>query len=340
MARILCSLSGIEYKTQLFQFYSCAQESHHPIFDLSVQKLTQIYTDSYIEDKLLPDESYLLYLSLWRATNLIDFRVAAQRTIHTPAIIATTIHSLIQMVTRIDTWGSEKISTILQLPSYVVNTETRDLSSCSDWLAIWQANYSDYQQGYKTTTMVAKISALEALLEANIKNRLKDISSYSTQLANWAEAAGSFPTYTVLDQNDIPVAMNEYWKRIIKLATKGESIYSVPDIDLTDLIEHCEETIPHGTIQAATLMALLRSAQKKRTALQTLGDIDLDVTFKILRPDAGVEEANMLALILSAPKQEPKESDYPNKLAYVRAKMKWGQAETYYRDHPEERPAP
>lgn len=327
MARILCSLSGIEYKTQLFQFYSCAQESYHPIFDLSSEKLVEIYSSFYIDDRLTPEESYLLYLALWRSTNLVDFRIPARRDATTAATIANTIHSLCEMAGRISTLGHERVSTVLCLPSFVVNSETRDLSSCPDWLAIWQANYKDYQTGYKTSTAVAKISAMEALLESNIKNKLKDISSYAGQLANWAEAAGAFPSY-----------ISAEWKNIIRMAAKGEAIYSVSELDLADLIEHCEENIPHGNIQAYTLMALLDSARKRRGALQTLGDMDIDVTYKILRADAGVEEANMLALILSAPKTEPIEAGYPNKLAYVRAKMKYQQAQAYYKDHPDERP--
>jgi hypothetical protein len=269
---------------------------------------------------------------------MVDFRSAAQRTEKTASIIANTIHSLVQMSQRIHAVSANRAAEILSLPRFIITVETRDLAPCSDWFRIWQANWADYQTGYRTSTALEKLSRMEEALERNIKNKLKDISAYASQLAVWAEQAGAFPTYNVLDENDETIGMNEYWKRIIKFCARGDSIYSVPDQDLIDLIEHCEETIAHGNIQAATLMALLRSARDRKGTLATLGDIDINTTYKILKPTDGVEEANMLAMILSAPRTEPKEREYPNRLAYVRAKMKYAQAVQYYAEHPTEHP--
>lgn len=338
MARILCSISGLEYKTQHFPYYACANESHHPVFDIPAHKLPGIYESSYLSGTLSSEENYLLYLALFRSTGMVDFRLAATRTDKTPGIIANSIHSLVQMQTRILAIGSSRMAEVLSLPRFIITVETRDLTPCPDWLRVWQDNYTDYQTGYRTSTALEKLTRMEESLERSIKSKLKDVSGYAYQLANWAEQAGSFPTYEVLDQDDTVIHMNDYWKRIIKFCAKGDSIYSVPDQDLIDLIEHCEETIAHGNIQAATLMALLRSARDKKGTLATLGDIDLTRTFKILKPGDGVEEANMLALILSAPKELPLEKAYPNKLAYVRAKLKYQQAQEYYKEHPSEHP--
>ena len=338
MARILCSISGLEYKAQYFPYYACANESHHPVFDIPAHKLPGIYETSYLSGTLSSEENYLLYLALFRSTGMVDFRLAATRTDKTPGIIANSIHSLVQMQTRISEIGANRMAEVLLLPRFIITVETRDLTPCPDWLRTWQDNYADYRQGYRTSTALEKLTRIEESLERSIKSKLKDVSSYAAQLANWAEQAGSFPTVTALDENNIPIPLSEYWKRIIKFCAKGELIYSIPDDDLDKLTTYCEETIAHGNIQAATLMALLRSARDKKGTLATLGDIDLTRTFKILKPGDGVEEANMLALILSAPKELPLEKAYPNKLAYVRAKLKYQQAQEYYKEHPSEHP--
>ncbi len=51
--------------------------------------------------------------------------------------------------------------------------------------------------------------------------------------------------------------------------------------------------------------------------------------FRILNGDESVEDAAKLALIDSAPKTKPIESNYPNKLAFLKAKMNWNLAEDY-----------
>lgn len=338
MATILCALSGLEFKAQHMPIYLCANESYHPIFDLSHEKLLAMYESLYIEGKLSEEENYLYYLALFRSTELLDFRNAATRTNLTQSIIAHTINDLYLMVQRIHTLGIDKCRDILCLPRFIITIETKDLSCCKDWLKLWNANYQDYCTGYKTSTAIEKLSHLETLLERNIKTKLKDISSYAGMLADWASRAGSFPTYEVANERDLAESASSYWQRIIRACASKDNIFNINQFDLEDVIEHCEDNIEHGNIQAATLMALLRSAKDKKNSLATLGDIDLTATYKILKAEDGVEEANMLALILSAPKSAPVEREYPNKLAYIKAKMKYKQAQEYYAEHPTEHP--
>lgn len=340
MARIICAYSGLDIRVEHFPLYASASESCHPIFEFSSAKLIPFYESLYLEEKLTPDEKYLYYLALLKSSGFVDFRNPGIRTSHTQSIITNTIHDLVQMVQRIQLIGEERCISVLDIPRFIITIETRDLSCCKDWLRVWQDNYADYQQGYRTTTAIEKITRLESALERNIKNKLKDISSYASQLANWAEAAGNFPAYEVADENDLACPANEYWKRIIRWCATEDRMYRINSYDLADLTEFCEENIDHGNIQAHTLMSLLRSATSKKYAISSLGVIDINSTktYKILKASDGVEEANMLALILSAPLSEPRESQYPNKLAYVRARMSWNTACEYYKEHPEEKP--
>ena len=333
MARILCSYSGIDLKIEHFPLYNISRESHHPIYDLETSKLLE-FTDKWVDNKLTLIDSYLLYTALFKSTGLVEFRVPAQRTEHTCSIVAQNMLSLIRMADRIDTLGIERCSEILNLPRFVISPDTKTLDNSKYWLEIWEANYKDYLTGYKTTTGVEAILRKEAKLERLIKDKQTDVSKYSALLADWAEQAAEFPTYDVLDENDKTIPMNKYWKRIISMCAKGEAIFHVPQIDLQDLIEHCEETIPHGSIHAHELMALLRSASVRKHQYLDLGDIDVTSTYRILDAEASVEDANTLALIDSAPKEPPQEKAYPNKISFLKARMKYDLAVAYYKEHP------
>jgi len=81
------------------------------------------------------------------------------------------------------------------------------------------------------------------------------------------------------------------------------------------------------------LFQLLRDGLQRKKNFLNLGDIDIGnpsaTTFRILDADASIEDANKLALIDSAPTELPIESNYPTKLAYLRAKMKYDMAIKY-----------
>lgn len=336
MAKVLCAISGIEYQCTHMQMYLTSRESHHPIFDIPTAKLLEI-TPRWLDGDLTHIENYLLYLALFRSTGLMEFRVPATICADTPSIVAQNMHTLAHMVEIISKSRSALESGRLILPSFVITPDTKDLTSSPDWIKIWQHAYSEYQDGYKTATLLERIERQETQLERLIKDRTKDISSYAGKLANWASDAAQFDKYAdydVLNEHNQIERMADYWKRIIIACAKGEAIWDFPEVDINDLVEHCEEHIFHGSIYAHTLMALLkRGAERKKNYLD-IGDIDLannsdGTTFRILDADASIEDANKLALIDSAPVTEPKESEYPNKLAFIRAKLKWRMAEEY-----------
>lgn len=338
MARVLCSLSGIDFKVQHMMIYNTQQQSHHPIFDLTTPHLLDLF-DSYSEGKMEPIENYLYYVALLHTTQRVNFRVATRMIPETQSIIANTMHSLIRMVTRINTIGTANIeSRAIDLPQFVITPDTCTLENSKHWLAIWEANYKDYCNGYRATSLVSELNRRELSLEKRIKDRAEP-SQYGAMLAEWASLAGNFPHSSdtmVLDEADNICYADDYWKRIIRIAAKGDSIFHIPMEDINDVIDQCEENIDHGSIQAHTLMAVLRTARDRKHNYLGLGDIDIRSGFKILDADSSVEDANMQALILSAPSEEPRESAYPNKLAYRIARMKWQQAQAYYAANPQE----
>lgn len=333
MSRILCGISGIEYRCDYMQMYLTSRESHHPIFDIPTSALLK-QTPRWLSGELSGTENYLLYLALFNSTGLMEFRVPSVMTGDTASIIAQNMHRLADIVERIHNSGADKVRDILHLPSFVITPDTKDLASSPDWITIWNRCYRDYLEHYKSSTALEKLERQETILERWIKDNTKDITQYASRLANWAADAGKFyaEDYEISNEHDKPEKLASYWKRIIIACAKTESIWEIPDADLSELIEHCEETIHHGSIFAHTLMSLLRAGADRKKNYLDLGDIDIGnngVYFRILDANASIEDANKIALIDSAPTEKPVESKYPNKLAYIRAKMNWQMAQAH-----------
>lgn len=336
MTRVLCAISGVEFKVEHMQMYLTSRECSHPIFSVPGPALLR-QTERWLEQELSPTENYLLYLSLFNCTGLVDFRSPAIITRDTESIIAKNMDHLASIVDVILSHGEDRALELFHMPRFAITPDTQDLTNSPEWIGVWRACYAEYCNQYRTATALEKLTKKETILERLIKDKTRDIATYAHQLASWAAAAGSFPEF-IADLDDLSqfrglnVSLSKYWQHIIKSCARTESIWEIPDSDLQELIEHCEEHIEHGSIYAHTLMSLLRAGAERKKNFLDLGDINIGVngiTFRILDPDASVEDANKQALILAAPIDKPVEKDYPNKLSYLKAKMNWQMAQDY-----------
>lgn len=339
MSQVLCGISGIQFKVPYLpmKLKLTSRECNHPIFSASYSQLEPIIEDWH-DGNLDPVESYLLYLALFNITELVDFRLPAMRTDKTDSIVAANMLALVEIVDKIITVSPERARTKFLMPRYVIGTETKNLSNTKFWIANWEACYKEYMAGYKTSTLLDKIHQKEAALEVLIKDKTKDISQYALQLASWTALVADFKGIdcVVADgtHNDRPILLSEYWKRIIVTAAKRTNIYEIHDADLAELIEYLEDNIEVASsgIYGHTVLSLLRSTQKTRESYFSLGDIDIGAkgtVYKILDPSASTEDANLQVLIDNAPLYEPRVTDYPNRLAYLKAKAKWDLSNRY-----------
>jgi hypothetical protein len=335
MSRILCAYSGVEYRVDHFSLYLTSREDAHPIFSLSSQNLLEL-APKYLGGEFSGTENYLYYLSLFNSTGLIQFAVPAIQTALTQSIVAQNCAHLIRMVEAIQSIGPAYARTTLSLPSFCIGPETKDLANSKYWISLWLQNLEDYNQGYKSRSLAEKLNHKEGILEKFIKDANKSVDQYANQLAEWAALAAGFSgdSSIVADgtANDRPIELREYWKKLIRMCARDEALYSIHDGDLSEIIDECEEQIDHGSIQAHLLMTVLRTAQRKKKQYADLGDIDISeagMTFRILDPSASVEDANKQALIDAAPTKEPRITDYPNRLSYLKARMRWDLAESY-----------
>jgi hypothetical protein len=318
--QILCAISGLSFVCEHFPGQFHTRESVHPIFLLEQKKLIS-YMGKWSSGGLTPTDSYLLMLALLRSTELVDFRVPAWRTASTESIVSLSMEPLVRVLIKMNT-----ISDVHSVFSrYAITPDTKDLSNLPDWIDNWMDCYKEHQDNYRHHLENRKLISREAALERLIKSPQKPISSYATQIAEWAAAAGKFPSgLTLSPKTGLQIPLSDYWKGLIVKCAKQEGLYGIPRADLTELLEHCECEIPLGSIFSQMLFDVLRKGIEKQKNFLGFGDLDLSSTTYVMLSDSGnTEDANMKILIDSAPEEEPRKEQYPSKIAYIRARMKW-----------------
>lgn len=321
--KILCSISGVEFSCDYFPGTFYSREVAHPVFSIPQKKLLA-YTRKWAMQELTPTDSYLLFLAVLRSSELIDVRLPFVRTENTESIIALNMERLMTTVIKLNT-VSEPESVF---PHFVINQDTRDLCNIDSWIDAWNDAYNDFKSGYISAHDSNKLIVRENALQRMIKNPHKKAREYASQIADWAAVAGKFPEFLMISPvSKLNISLDDYWKSIIVKAAKNEFLYSIPEKDLNELLEHCEENIPIGSIFSNALFKILRSAKEKQDNFLGLGDVDLSrTTYTILSENDSPEAAQLKAAIDSAPTEEPTREQYPTKFQYLRAKMRWDAA--------------
>jgi hypothetical protein len=335
MAEITCAYSGLVFHCDFMPTSLSSREYHHPLFSVPKKKLIAL-SGEWARGKLAPPESYLLYLSLFNSTDLIQWqqpaRFIGQKTLQ---IIANNMESLVQIIGKIDLIQHPAFV----LPKFVITYDTSDLTNSYHWIQAWNSNYNDFIHDQKDARIreeiKQRVETRESALQRLIKSEITRPINLANVLANWAEDAGNFPDYLTphpLLKGNKKVELSEYWKEIIRACVNEEKIWQYPESDIVELLEHCEDNIEHGTIYAHHLMRLLRTGLKKRSDYTGFGDIDLagkKTSFTLLSEDTSAEAANKIAIIQSAPDKEPKRSEYPSNFAFIRAKLNWDLKQRY-----------
>jgi hypothetical protein len=324
--KILCGISGLEFSCDHFPAYLSSREVTHPIFNLPQKKLIS-YLGKWASSELTPTDSYLLFLAILNSSELVEFRVPVCRSHETDSIVAQNMEHLAKIVSRLNTVTNPGVC----FPHYAIGPETKFLSNIKYWIENWNEAYKDYQDGYSKEYESRKLITREAALERLIKNPHLPISAYASKIAEWASIAGNFPEYlTTSPFSGLKISMGDYWKEIIQKCSREESLFSVPQVDIADLLEHCELNISIGTIYSNALFKVLRHALERQKNFLGLGDMDLTRgKYQILGADDTTETANIKAMIDSAPETEPTLAQYPNKLAFLKAKLRWQMAKKY-----------
>jgi hypothetical protein len=325
--KILCTYSGVEFNCEHFPGTFYSREVCHPVFYIPLKKLLS-YTGKWAAGELTPTDSYLLFLSILKSTDLVEFRVPVFKNQYTDSLIAQNMEFLVTTVTKLNAVSTPSVV----FPHYVITPETRFLTNVRYWIENWAEAYKDFQSGRGRDYDNRKLLHREAALQRMIKNPHKPIRDYAAQIADWAAIAGEFPNFLVTDPfraSREKITLSDMWKLIITRCAKEEYLYTIPKSDLQELIDHCEDRIPIGSIYSNALFTLLRKAQDKQKNWLGLGDMDIKSSFEILAKTDDAETANIRAAIQSAPEQEPRPEQYPTKFLYMKAKFRWQMAKRY-----------
>lgn len=321
--KILCSYSGIEFTCDHFPAKLYSRETCHPIFHIPQKKLLP-YISKWAANELTQIDSYLLFLAALNTSELIQFRVPAIRTPSIDAIIANNMEYLFKTIIKLNTVTSPAAV----FPQYVITPDTRTLENVHTWIENWEDAYKSFINGYKRAAENEKLKHREDALSRLIRNKHLPVSKYSVQIAEWAAIAGSFPVFNLKNPlNNNIIQCSEYWKIIIQKCAHEESIFAIPRKDIQELLEHCEEFVPMGSIYSFELFKILRHALEKQKNFLGLGDFDIkSASYHILTASDTTEDANMIALIDSAPAEMPRIEQYPSRFAFLKAKMRWDMA--------------
>lgn len=317
MATILCSKSGIEFKCDHFPISLTQRESYHPIFDVKLPRLWK-YFPKWQAGELTETDSYLLFLAYLNATEMVEFRTACKRRPNTPQIIQANMESLFYTIGKIITIKHPKFT----VPRLVISHDTADLSNVRYWIQTWEQAYLDFCDGLKNQELRSRLVRKEQGLERLIKNPSLNPKKYAHLLASWAAEAAVFPDFEMKDNAGNETTCSEYWQEIIIKCHTDTDIISIPEKDLAEIIEHCEENLDGGSIQAHQLFVTIRQGMETLQGFFSIGS----PSFSILGESDSVGDVNLQLLIDSAPIEMPKRTDYANEFQFIRAKMKYNLA--------------
>jgi hypothetical protein len=321
MAKILCKYSGLEVRVEHFPISIEDGSCFHPIFAVPQKKLWKYVSNWKTGDtSLTPTDSYLLFLALLKSTDFVDFRTSVWRTTITDSIVAANMESLASVVSDIAGIRHPR----LVIPHFAVTKETRTLSNVKHWIEVWQNCYSDWRQGIVDANLRGKLASKEAALEKLIKNPTIPPERYAHILASWAAIAGAFPEFPVRLPDGEVTTCSEYWQSIICNCYNSINMLAIPEKDVRECLDHCEDNIELGSIFSYHLFNTLREGLTTIRGFFSIGS----TTYTLVEnatADA-IESANLETIRKSAPIEKPIRSQYVSEFQFTRARMNWNLA--------------
>ena len=315
--KLYCQYSGVNFTLPQLGTAKTSVLTVHPAFHMEKKHLFNLYNDW--QEGLLEDETdnRLLFLALLNSTGLIDWNATANPS---PALVQQHMPNMFYTCK----WVTAVTLPAMKLPRFAVTGDTRKLDNIKHWLDVWEHIREDFEAGYRSTAEIEKQRQREELLEKLIKSDNENTSRFAGLLAQWA-----------FDAAQVPDNIRSYWRQII--TSKGINIFSIRKADIDEMVEHFEEALgEHGSIYSYTLLKHCRNLQKQVCTGLGFNVSNMDLVDIVTRSDFTIvdendvtdtERLNVQKLINSAPAAKPVEANYPNKVAYLRAKISYDMAQ-------------
>lgn len=312
MAKAICNKSGLQFTVEYFPYNFDEGQLQHPIFTLNYSELTkEKLLNKWVNREFTDVDTRLYFLALLHSSNLVEWRTYARPTL---AICEANMEALLDILDWMNCIQHPKLS----MPHVTISQDTATLDNVRNWIAAWNIARQEFESGYRELSRTQLLLRKEDTLQRLIRTQQKELTQFGTLLADWAMQAAEFPTFNTV-VNGVSIPLNEHWKQIIITCGKTPAhIWRLDIDDINELIEHLEDNLEHGNIYAHAVMKLLRDAVK--THQNYLG-------FSIIDSAEDIERANFKLLADTAPINEPRIQDYPNKILYLKDKIRWEQAQ-------------
>jgi len=312
MATAICNKSGIEFIIQYFPYNFSEGEIHHPIFSLTYAQLTApALLGKWVRRELTEIDTKLYFLAILHSTDLVEWRTYARPS---QSVCELNMEALLDIID----WQNTIQHPHLSMPRMAITQDTASLDNVRNWIAAWNSARSDFENGYKELSRNQLMMRKEDTLQRLIKEQQKELTDYAGILASWAELSAQFPTFT-LNLNGAHISCADYWKQILVTCAKTPAhIWRLDINDMRELLDHLEENLEHGSIYAHAVMSLIRKG---------IATHDNYLGFSIIDYSEDIEQINLKILASDAPATMPMLHQYPNKILYLKAKIKYEQAQ-------------
>lgn len=311
--KVTCRYSGVQFQTQGFGRFSAT--SHHPLFELPIERLLRDVLPLYLQGRLPEPETRVFYCALLKHSGLVLFE-------HHAAPSLRTINSTIQALVRTLDWTTTR-TTSFKLPSYRVTKDNCALRNIMQWINSWND---------AKTTMSVRQSVIEehdaALLRKDTLHKL--INSAYKKTEDYAAKLGRY----VVETCGLQEKEAESCITIFKLREPAVFSYDAePIIKLLAVMEQKLDLV-EDLIARKAMQHIKRQAFKNKAGiLYELEDLEENEVALVLSREKGTpyimltrHERMQQEVAETAPTQEPVESAFPTRVAYLVARAKWNTA--------------
>lgn len=316
--RVTCAISGIRFEVSYMQDITIQHTEgyFHPIFALPQRPLYTLY-QKHCRGQLLPVDSYLLFMAFLHSSGKIQWDHPAAVTPNDARVKKLVANNIAQLVRVL-----EKSAVIrhpgFKQPGFKMTYHTADLSYIGNWIKAWEDNIEFFNRTR------ADIRTRQSLLEIESKLSYLILSGekpekFAHVIANWASEAAGFPAHK-----------DEEWRKVIRSCFNITKMFNTPLSLLKEIKDYCECNIEAGSIHFHTLCEVLKEGISRH--VDYLGGSSLALGYTILPTlstgsalgDRALEQKNkaeLLTIAATAGEFPPVRTDYPNELAFIKARL-------------------
>lgn len=323
MSKVTCAISGLTFTTShLTSLVIPHTEGYvHPVFCLPKHQLHKLYTE-HTRGKLVPTDSYLLFLALAHSSEQVTWRTPATLEPNLPDSVSFIEKNIAQLVAVL-----EKTAIIahpsFEQPHFTVTLHNSKLDTLPNWIGAWEENIKGFYNMQASDREKEELSVLTNRL-ANLTLGGEDVARHVATIAVWADKAATFP----LDKADL-------YKKTIRSCFNIDKMFNTPLDLLKEIKDYCECNIDAGSIHFHTVLEVLKQGIARH--VDYLGGSSLALGYTLLPTSLStsnpadkariqaelLNQAEIAAIAAKAPEKEPLKQDYPSLSAYIKARLAW-----------------